>query len=236
LRGISDYCQILLEDYADRLDAAGRRRLEALVTMCGRLGTSIDDLLMYCRLGRVRCNVDPIDLHAVLGDVLETLGPAIGRPSASVRVVARLPRVRGDANLIGKVLGNLISNGLKFNDSDRPRVEIGCPGGEPPVIYVRDNGIGIERRHHEDIFTIFRRLHSRKRYEGSGAGLTIVRKIVEAHGGRVWLESEPGRGTTFFFTLGPDRDRAPAKSPHWSRRRTRCVPADAPRPPRKVAG
>ena len=78
LRGISDYCQILLEDYADRLDADGRRRLEALVTMCGRLGTSIDDLLAYCRLGRVRPDADPIDLHAVLGDVLETLGPAIG--------------------------------------------------------------------------------------------------------------------------------------------------------------
>lgn len=233
LRGISDYCQILLEDYADKVDAEGKRRLESLVTMCCRLGVSIDDLLTYCRVGRVRCCESPIDLNACVEEVVQAFAPTIGRPPASVHVVSQLPRVKGDATLIGKVLANLISNGMKFNESGRPRVEIGCLPGDPPAIYVRDNGIGIARRHQEAIFTIFRRLHSRRKYEGSGAGLTIVRKIVEAHGGRVWLESEPGRGSTFFFTLGGVRDPKPAKPPtkppHWGQpRRDRCVAADAP--------
>jgi light-regulated signal transduction histidine kinase (bacteriophytochrome) len=140
-----------------------------------------------------------------------------------VRVVDPLPVVQGDALLIGKVLANLISNGLKFNQSEIPQVEIGALAGNPPVIYVRDNGIGIPKQYHDEIFTIFRRLHGRARYEGSGAGLTIVRKIVESHGGRVWLESEPGRGTTFFFTLGPARGEAtpakpPTQPPHWATR------------------
>jgi len=113
------------------------------------------------------------------------------------------------------VLANLVANAVKFNESSRPEVEIGALAGRPPVIYVRDNGIGIECQHHEAIFDIFRRLHSRTKYEGSGAGLTIVRKIVKAHGGRVWLDSEPGRGSTFYFTLAPDGEPTGTQAPHW---------------------
>jgi signal transduction histidine kinase len=97
----------------------------------------------------------------------------------------------------------LISNALKFNDSARPTVDIGCT--EAGALYVRDNGIGIPECHHDAVFTMFRRLHGRAKYEGTGAGLTFVRKIVEAHGGRVWLVSQPGEGSTFYFTLGGER-------------------------------
>jgi signal transduction histidine kinase len=219
LRGIRAYCEILLEDYRDKLDAAGQRRLATLVELCHRLENLIGDLLTYCRVGGTRPADVGIDLGAVVDEALDTLRPAIDRRGASVRVVGRLPKVTGDATLIGMALANLISNGLKFNDRAEPHVEVGCLPTEPPTFYVRDDGIGIEPRHHEAIFTIFRRLHNRKKYEGTGAGLTIVRKIVQSHGGRIWVESEPGAGSTFFFTLAPadgkPAGKLPTQPPHW---------------------
>jgi light-regulated signal transduction histidine kinase (bacteriophytochrome) len=218
LQGIRAYCEILVEDYEEQFDADGQRRLHALVTLCDRLSASIDDLLDYARAGRLQTT--DVDLNAVVDDVLRTLRPVIEARHASVRVVGRLPVIRGDAAMVGKVFANLIANGLKFNLADEPWVEIGSLPGKVPMIYVRDNGIGIPRQYHEEIFTIFRRLHSRREYDGSGAGLTIVRRIVESHGGRIWPESQPGCGTTFFFTLAPVKN-APTEShpsaaaPHW---------------------
>jgi len=223
LHGVRAYCGLLLEDYQDKLGSDGRRRLNALAETCDRLCASIDSLLAYCRVGQARRPDEPVDLNAVVDGVLHRFRPTIDARRASVSVVGPLPVVQGDAVLIGEVLGNLVSNGLKFNRSEAPHVEIGLLAGDVPTIYVRDNGIGIAREYHQEIFTIFRRLHSRREYEGCGAGLTIVRKIVESHGGRVWLESEPGRGTTFFFTLGPAPSDAPGakpptRPPHWVRR------------------
>ena len=219
LQGIRGYCEVLVEDYEEKFDADGRRRLHALVTLCDRLSASIDDLLDYARAGQLRPTGGHVDLNAVVDDVVGTLRPVIDSQNASVRVAGRLPVIPGDAAMIGKVFANLISNGLKFNLGDEPSVEIGSLPGEVPMIYVRDNGIGIPRECHEEIFTIFRRLHSRQQFEGSGAGLTIVRRVVEAHGGRIWLESEPGCGTTFFFTLAPPASETteplPVARPHW---------------------
>jgi signal transduction histidine kinase len=168
-----------------------------------------------------------IDLNRVVAEVVDTLQPVMDARGGRVQVVEPLPSVTGDATLIGIALGNLISNGLKFNRRTRPQVEVGCLPTVPATIYVRDNGIGIDPRHHEAVFTIFRRLHGRRQYEGSGVGLTVVRKIVEAHGGRVWLESTVGEGTTFYLTLGsghqaPD-GAVPAhasrpRPPHWKAR------------------
>ena len=208
LRGISSYCQILREDYADLLDEDGRRRLEALVGLCQRLGRLIDDLLTYSQIGRTQPLEEDADLNRLTADVLATLGPTIDERGAVVRVVSPLPVMPADATMVGEVLRNLIGNALKFNESDRPEVEIGSLDTNPPTIYVRDNGIGIAQQHHAAIFTMFRRLHSRRKYEGTGAGLTFVRKIVEAHGGRVWLQSEPGQGSTFYFTLSPSGSSA----------------------------
>ena len=200
LRGISAYCGILLEDYHDKLDDNGRRMMKTLGTLCERLSQLIDDLLAYCRAGRTPEMVD-LDLDDVLDGVMANLEPAIDSRGGIVRRAGRLPRVRGDERLLGMALQNLIANGLKFNESQPPVVEVGVTDGEQPTIFVRDNGIGIEARHHDAIFAIFRRLHARNKYEGTGAGLSIARKIVDQHGGRMWLESQPGQGSTFFFTL-----------------------------------
>ncbi len=205
LRGISAYCHILLEDYGDQLDADGQRRLVALESLCARLSQLIDDLLNYSRIGRSQPEHSAIDLNEVVADAIQTLGPLLDQRHAVVLVDGPLPSLQADPLWAGEVFRNLVTNALKFNDSPRPRVEIGC--SYSGALYVRDNGIGIEPRHHEAIFTMFRRLHSRRKYDGTGAGLSIVRKIVEQHGGRVWVESESGKGSTFYFTLGPGCER-----------------------------
>jgi two-component system sensor kinase FixL len=208
LRGISSYCHILVEDYSERLDDEGRGRLEAMVNLCDRLGRLIDDLLTYSQIGRQRPEGTTVEVSAVVEDVLETMGPTLHSRGAIVRTMSELPPAFADPTMLGELLRNLISNAIKFNASERPVVEIGALQDEPPTYFVRDNGIGIAAEHHEDVFAMFRRLHSRRRYDGTGAGLTIVRKIAEAHGGRAWVESEPGCGSTFYFTLEPGYRRA----------------------------
>jgi signal transduction histidine kinase len=220
LRGIHAYCGILLEEYHDRVDENGRRMMTSLVGLCERLSRLIDDLLTYCRAGRTPEATD-VDLDEVLDEVLVTLGPAIDARGGVVRRLSRLPVARADATLVGTVLKNLVANGLKFNESHPPVVEIGSIEAASPTILVRDNGIGIEPRHHEAIFAMFRRLHARNKYEGTGAGLSIARKIIEQHGGRMWVESQPGQGSAFYFTLPAASvpPRAPTATPshHWRR-------------------
>ncbi|HEV3003501.1 MAG TPA: ATP-binding protein [Pirellulales bacterium] len=218
LRGISSYCAILLEEYQDRLDDNGRRTMGTLVVLCQRLDRLIDDLLTYSRAGREPDFADT-ELDEVLDGVLDRLGPAIDARGGVVRRLDVLPRVVADPTLMGLVLSNLISNGLKFNEHDPPLVEIGCLEGAPLTIFVRDDGIGIAEKYHEEVFAMFRRLQGQKKYEGTGAGLSIVRRIVERHGGRIWLESSLGSGSTFFFTLPPAR--------HAARRPLRREPACA---------
>lgn len=143
--------------------------------------------------------------------MLDTLRSRIEESGTEIRVPRPLPKLHGDPVRVGAVLQNLLVNAIKYNDKPEPWVEVGwreaeAPGG-PVVLYVRDNGIGIAERHWDTIFRIFRRLHGRDRFGGgTGAGLTIVKRLVERHGGRIWLRSTPGEGTTFFFTLGPDTD------------------------------
>ena len=219
LRGMGIYCELMLEDYAEKLEAEGLRRLRTMHKICHRLEGMIDNLLAYYRLRHVPRAQSEADLNAVAEQAIDTLWPMIERRRALVRVAGRLPPAAVDPTLLCTVLGNLIANALKFNDSPRPWVEIGVAGRQPPTIYVRDNGIGVPREHHETIFALFSRLHSRKKYDGSGLGLAIVRRIVESYGGRVWLESEPGQGTTFYFSLAPayapPADPPVAGPPHW---------------------
>lgn len=201
LHGISAYCGLLRDEYHDRLDENGRRMTGVLVELCQRLGQLIDDLLNFSRAARQPEYVD-IELDRVLDGILETLAPAIDARHGKVRRPRPLPVVRADHTLVGLVLQNLIANGLKFNDSWTPTVEIDFVDGERfATISVRDNGIGIDPRHHAAVFTMFRRLHGRQKYEGTGAGLSIVRRAVENLGGTIWLQSQPGCGSTFFFTL-----------------------------------
>lgn len=223
LRGIHNYAGFLLEDYADALDDAGRTRLETMMRLTRRLERLIDTLLHYSRVGRVDLAVTEVDLGEAVAELLESLAPTLAADGAEV-VVHPLPTVRCDRARIGEVFRNLIVNGIKYNDRSSKRVEIGflppgtaAAGEEPdptegPVLWVGDDGIGIAPRHREVIFDIFKRLHPREAYGGgTGAGLTIVKKVIERHGGRIWLHSEPGAGTTFYFTLHPPaRVRPPA--------------------------
>jgi light-regulated signal transduction histidine kinase (bacteriophytochrome) len=210
LRGISGYCELLLlEDYRDKLDEDGTARLESVIRLCGRLGRLIDDLLTYARLGRVQPSCVAVDLNRVAADVTDILAATIEDRAARVTVAASMPAVVAEPTLVGEVLRNLISNALKFNTHAEPHVRVGAErDGDLVVVSVRDNGIGIAPEHHTAVFEMFRRLHSRQRYEGTGAGLSFVRKIVEAHGGRVWLESALERGSTFYFTLPADARQA----------------------------
>jgi light-regulated signal transduction histidine kinase (bacteriophytochrome) len=217
LRGIHNYAGFLLEDYQDKLDDSGREKLQTLMRLTGRMESLIDTLLHYSRVGRVDLAVTDVDLGRVVADLLDSLRPVLAAANAEVRVVTPLPVVRADRARVDEVFRDLIVNGVKYNVSLNPTVEIGSlPPGSPagaeipppsagPVFFVRDNGIGIPERHQGVIFDIFKRLHARDAYGGgTGAGLTIVKKVVERHGGRIWLQSAPGEGTTFYFTLpGP---------------------------------
>ena len=220
LRGIHNYAGFLLEDYHDQLEDAGKEKLQTLMRLSGRMESLIDTLLHYSRVGRVDLAVTDVDLGAVVAELLDSLRPALAEAKAEVRVVTPLPVVRADRARVDEVFRDLVVNGVKYNESAIPTVEIGAlapgspaggetpPPGAGPVFFVRDNGIGIPARHQQVIFDIFKRLHGRDAYGGgTGAGLTIVKKVVERHGGRIWVESAPGEGTTFFFTL-PGRPEA----------------------------
>ncbi|HYE73459.1 MAG TPA: ATP-binding protein, partial [Blastocatellia bacterium] len=247
LRGIHNYSHFLFEDYADKLDAQGRDQLLTLKRLTQRMELLIDALLRYSRLGRQELERQPTELQSVLDEALESLISRIQEGNVEVRLPRRLPALAVDRTLAIELLVNLIANAIKYNNKPKKWVEIGWKGGDgdwemgdeekgegenrgqssngdsaqppTPIFYVRDNGIGISERHQEAIFRIFKRLHGRDDYGGgTGVGLTIVRKIVERHGGRIWLESVPGEGTTFYFTLTgeeapyADQQRAVANS------------------------
>jgi signal transduction histidine kinase len=231
LRGIHNYSHFLLEDYADQLDDEGASKLHTLIRLTQRMETLIDSLLYYSRVGRAELAVRDINLDEVLNQTLELLAPRVHELGVEVRRPCVLPTVRADHARVGEVFSNLIANALKYNDKAERWVEIGwqecgvrraedgitealvsaLPTPHSSFFYVRDNGLGIAPEHHENVFRIFKRLHGRDEYGGGvGAGLTIVRKIIERHGGRIWLESEPGTGTTFYFTLGEPTEAAAA--------------------------
>jgi two-component system, chemotaxis family, sensor kinase Cph1 len=214
LRGIHNYSMFLLEDYADKLDEDGVQKLQTLVRLSQRMENLIESLLQISRVGRLDLEVQPADLNAVLAQVLELLAPRIEQTGTTVHIAAPLPTVPGDAVRLGEVFNNLLTNAMRYNDRPEKYVEVGAlaPGKAPArsdidpaafhILFVRDNGIGIAPRHHENIFRIFKRLHSQDKYGGgTGAGLAIVKKMVEKHGGTLWVESELGHGATFYFTI-----------------------------------
>ncbi len=211
LRGIHNFSSFLIEDYAAKLDDEGRSKLETLMRLTRRMETLIDSLLQFSRLGRVDLAVDRVNLNEIVAEMLDSLAISLQEDRVEVRVPRPLPAVRADRVRVGEIFYNLIVNAIKYNDKADKWIEIGWrenPAG-PPVFYVRDNGIGIPEKHHDAVFRIFKRLHGRDKYGGgTGAGLTIVKKIVERHHGRIWLESSAGEGTTFYFTLEEGEVRA----------------------------
>jgi signal transduction histidine kinase len=211
LRGIHNFSNFLLEDYADKLDAEGRSKLETLMRLTRRMETLIDSLLQFSRLGRVDLGLDRVNLNEIVAEVLDSLAISLREERVEVKVPRPLPTVRADRARVGEIFHNLIVNAMKYNDKPEKWVEVGWREGGTglPVFYVRDNGIGIPEKHQDAVFRIFKRLHGRDKFGGgTGAGLTIAKKIVERHHGRIWLQSSPGIGTTFFFTLQEGEVRA----------------------------
>lgn len=207
LRGIRSFAGMLLADAGEALGEEGRDQATTLVRLSDRMDGMLDSLLLYSRAGKLELRRVEVDLQRLLDEVLDILRARIAESGIEVRVPRPLPTLRCDPVRVGSVFQNLLSNAIKYADKPDSRVEIGWREGDgaggSPTFHVRDNGIGISPRHWDAVFTIFRRLHPQDRYGGgSGAGLTIARRLVERHGGRLWLESTPGEGTTFFFTFG----------------------------------
>ena len=202
LRAIEAFGSFVLEDYGDRLDEQGREYLARLAAASVRMQRLIDDLLALSRASR-HSRPSRVDIGPILREVVEWMRPQIEGRSATVEVEERLPDVAADSTQVEQIFRNLIGNGLKFNQSERPHVRVGFKGkeGRMGVLYVQDNGIGIEPQYHERIFGMFQRLHRREEYDGTGAGLAIVKRVVEYLGGRIWVESEAGAGSTFFVAL-----------------------------------
>ncbi len=206
LRGIHNFAHFLLEDYADKLDPEGVAKLKTLTHLTQRMQKLLDSLLHYSRVGRQDLTMSEVNLQHMVEGATELLQARIQETGTQLRIPRQLPTAVVDHRSVGEVFMNLISNAIKYNDKPKKWVEVGYTNGrETPVFYVKDNGIGIPKQHHDAIFRIFRRLHGRDEYGGGvGAGLTIVKKIVERHGGKIWLDSTPGEGCTFYFTLAHD--------------------------------
>lgn len=207
LRGIASFAQYLQQDYAERLDDEGRLMIQKIRDQARRMETLIADLLHVSRMSRGGMVREDTDLNAVLQDILESLDFSLKEKAVDVRLPRPLPRAHCDRIRVGELFRNLITNAVKYNDKGQRWLEIGCEViNLDRVFYVRDNGIGIKPEHHSRVFSLFERLHKRDAYGGgTGVGLTIVQKIVQLHGGRIWIESTPGEGSTFHFTL-PERN------------------------------
>lgn len=199
LRGVGSLADWLMTDYADKLDDQGREYLALVKGRVSRMDALIDGILEYSRVGRINDTQTAIDLNVLVADIIQLLAPPAG---VTVTVEGPMPTVFGGRTRLQQVFQNLISNAIKHLDKPVGRIRVGCADlGDAWQFSVADNGPGIEARHHERIFQLFQVLTPRDQKESTGVGLALVKKIVELHGGRVWLESRVGEGSTFFFTL-----------------------------------
>jgi two-component system, chemotaxis family, sensor kinase Cph1 len=215
LRGIHNYSTFLIEDYGDKLGEDGTHKLATLMRLTQRMEDLIESLLHYSRFGRAALLLQPVALDDIVESVLDVM--KISQPSpVQLQIPRSLPTIECDRTQVTELFTNLISNAIKYNDRDQKSIEIGyvlpdetddlVPVGldrSQTVFFVKDNGIGIRAKHFENIFKIFKRLHPETKYDGgTGAGLTIAKKIVERHGGDIAVVSTFGKGSTFYFTLG----------------------------------
>jgi light-regulated signal transduction histidine kinase (bacteriophytochrome) len=211
LRGIYNYAEFLLEDYGDKLEEEAGKKLNTMKKLARRMEKLVESLHDYSRLSRIEMSREVVETKDIVDDVIDTMEAWLEENKAKVSIEGDLPAIECDPVRTTEVFRNLITNAVKYNNKSIKMVAVGVKQSEKPgvpVFYVRDNGIGIAKEHISSIFKIFKRLHGRDEYGGgTGSGLTIVAKIIERHGGKIWVQSEPNKGTTFFFTLKEEREK-----------------------------
>ena len=199
LRAIGSLADWLSADYADKFDAEGKEHMRLLVGRVRRMDSLIDGILLYSRVGRVKETALPVDLDRLVHEVIDLLAPP---PNIVVTIENPLPTIVIEPTRIQQVFQNLLSNAIKYMDKPDGKIRLACVAeGSEWKFSVADNGPGIEERHFDRIFQLFQTLTPRDKVESTGVGLSLVKKIVEMYGGRVWVESSMGEGSTFFFTL-----------------------------------
>jgi signal transduction histidine kinase len=202
LRAVIGFSKLLLEEHAGQLDDEARRKLGVIQSEAQRMGVLIDDLLAFSRLGRKAMQMAEIDMTELARTTYAGLNGQHDGPKAEFHL-GELPRGKGDRVLLGQVWANLLSNALKFSSKkEKPLVEVNAISDEKEYIYfVRDNGAGFDPRYQSKLFGVFQRLHNSSEFPGTGVGLALVQRIVVRHGGRVWADSKPNAGASFYFTL-----------------------------------
>ncbi|HSA30946.1 MAG TPA: ATP-binding protein [Candidatus Omnitrophota bacterium] len=205
LLGIIGYTEYLKNVYYDKFDERGRRCLDGAMRSADRMQDLIADLLTLSRISRVRNPYEEVDIHDLVNGIRERLEYSIEENHVDFKIENDLPAIVCDRIKMGEAFLNLINNAIKFSSkvhSRNPVVRVGCQEqDEVWEFWVKDNGIGIPEEYHDEIFEMFKRLHTSTQYEGTGAGLSIVKAVVDSHGGRIWVESEPGHGAEFHFTV-----------------------------------
>jgi signal transduction histidine kinase len=203
LRGINNFSSFLLEDYHDKLDEEGKEQLNTLKRLSLRMEALINDLLTYSRAGRAELVYQSCNLNEILDDKLQLLDNYLKENNAKVIISKPLPTLICDKARVGEIFYNLIVNAIKYNKSEERKVTIDFREEKDNYIFsIEDNGIGIASEHFDNIFKIFKRLHGRDEYgEGTGLGLTLIKKIIERHKGKIWLSSQVDKGTVFYFSI-----------------------------------
>ncbi|HER54382.1 MAG TPA: PAS domain S-box protein, partial [Candidatus Bathyarchaeota archaeon] len=201
LRTIRSFGSFILEDYGDKLDETGKDYLNRMVNASSHLDSMIEDLLVLSRVGRKFTEFENVNLNKLLDEILSDLETSIKESNAKI-VVDKLPVIYLQRVWIKQVFMNLLSNALKFNESKTPKIEVEYKERETGHLFtVKDNGIGIEEKYLSRIFNLFERAPTEKKYEGTGAGLAICKKIIEKLGGQIWVESTLDKGSSFTFTI-----------------------------------
>lgn len=195
------YAELLTKRYGGKFDEDADRYVEAIRSGAQRIRALIDDLLVYSRLDRRPSRIEEVDSAEIIGEALDLLAERIDKTGTTVRVDGH-SRIEADPEELTRVFANLIDNAIKFRSTDAPQVRILATREQEGWCFcVRDNGIGIDPAQHRRVFEMFQRLHTVDEHPGTGAGLAICKKIIDRHGGRIWVDSAPGLGATFYFTI-----------------------------------
>jgi light-regulated signal transduction histidine kinase (bacteriophytochrome) len=201
LRMITSYLQLLQKKYQGNLDDKADKYLHFAVDGASRMQNLINDLLEFSRVSTKNRELEPTNCKFILNQALSNLKLMIRDNEVTISH-GLLPEIMADSTQLIQVFQNLIINGIKFHGEETPKIRIAAEKKASEWVFsVQDNGIGIDPQYSERIFELFKRLHTREKYSGTGLGLAICKRIVEGHGGRIWVESELGKGSTFYFTL-----------------------------------